>query len=76
MVFKVSLGTDHETTGKQVILRKCAEETEKGFDCWVQFSKDFKEIALNQNNYEKIDSYENLESYITEQILLIEKSAI
>ena len=68
------LSTDHETTGKQVILRKRAEETEKGLDFWVQFSKDFKEIALNQNNYEKIDSYENLKSYITEQILSIEKS--
>lgn len=69
------LDTEHEKTANQVFLRKRSEETKKSRDFWCQFSKDFKEIALKQNVYEKIDSYENLKSYITEQIFLIEKNS-
>ena len=69
------LNTDHEKCANQVFLRKRSEETKKSVDFWVQFSKDFKDIALKQNVYEKIDSFENLKSYITEQILLIKKNS-
>ena len=67
------LDTDDKITANQVFLRQRAEETTKGFDFWVKFSKDFKKTALNQNIYEIIDSQEKLKSYILEKILSIGK---